>query len=301
MKRKKIILLNPPAKRLTFRDYYCSFTSKGNYYWPPLDLLVLSGILFEYYEVKVIDAVVEKLSSEDCFKKIIQENADTIIFLAGTASWKADLSLISQIKRNREITAVASGGLLLHKGYEFMKRFEFLDAIILDFTTNDILKFLENKSDKIDNMIYRRDGDIIVGVKTSPRKDFRFPIPRHELFPITKYRMPTAKRKPFSVVITTFGCPFKCRFCIGSTIGYKSRSIENIIEELEYISSLGIREIFFLDYTFTVGKKRVIEICKSMIQKQIDFTWSCQAHSATLDEEMLMIMMHLFSGLIGVL
>ncbi len=290
MSKRRILLLNPPAKRLTIRDYYCSFTSKANYYWPPVDLLVLSGILSEHYEIKVIDAVVDKIATEECLERIIEWKPDSIIFLTGTASWKDDFDFISNIKKRQMITSIASGGFLLHRGHEFMTRFEFLDAVLLDFTTEDILKFLENQANRVDNLIYRKDGNIISGERTISRKDFQIPIPRHELFPISKYRLPTAQRKPISTVLTTFGCPFKCRFCIGSTVGYKRRATENVIEELEHISSLGIKEVLFADFTFTADKKHVMEICNQMVGKQIDITWSCNAHSRNLDEEMLLMM-----------
>jgi len=62
--KTKVLLLNPPGDKLYLRDEYCSAVSKADYYWPPIDLLVLSGILSDKYEVEVIDAIVEKLSPE---------------------------------------------------------------------------------------------------------------------------------------------------------------------------------------------------------------------------------------------
>lgn len=41
----RVILLNPPAEKLYQRDNYNVSISKGDYYWPPIDLIFLSGIL----------------------------------------------------------------------------------------------------------------------------------------------------------------------------------------------------------------------------------------------------------------
>ena len=53
----RVLLLNPPGEKLYQRDMYCSNISKGKYYWPAIDLLILSGILGQSYEVDVLDAV----------------------------------------------------------------------------------------------------------------------------------------------------------------------------------------------------------------------------------------------------
>jgi anaerobic magnesium-protoporphyrin IX monomethyl ester cyclase len=287
MDKKKILLLNPPAKRITFRDYYCSFTSKADYYWPPIDLLVLSGILKNNYQVVVIDAIIEKISNKDCLERVIGEKPDVIIFLTGTASWQADFEFIASVKKALTVLVIASGGFLLNKGSEFMRRFDFLDAVLLDFTSQDILKFVENQVCQTGDLICRRDGNIISGERDFSQKYFEIPIPQHELFRLDKYRLPTARRKPFTCVLTSYGCPFKCRFCIGGTVNYKKRTMANIIDELEYITSLGIKEIYFADFTFTAEKRHVMELCQQMIDRKMHLSWSCNVHSRTLDNEIL--------------
>jgi anaerobic magnesium-protoporphyrin IX monomethyl ester cyclase len=290
MRERKVLLLNPPAKSLTFRDYYCSFTSKANYYWPPIDLLVLSGILSSHYQVEVIDAIAEGITAHECFDRIIAKKPDVTVFLTGTASWKGDFDFMARIRNTWPMTTIASGGLLLRKGLEFMSRFEFLDSILLDFTTDDIVDYLEGQDKPFGNLIFRKNGNIITGERMITREQFQIPLPRHELFPLNKYRLPTAQRRPVSSILASFGCPYRCRFCIGGTVSYKLRATENVIEELEYISVLGIKEAYFADFTFTADKKHVMEICQQMIDRQLDLTWLCNVHSRTLDEEVLRVM-----------
>lgn len=66
--RPRVLLLNPPGGKLYIRDYYCSFSSKASYYWPPQDLICLSGVLDERFEVGVVDAIVGRLSPEACLE-----------------------------------------------------------------------------------------------------------------------------------------------------------------------------------------------------------------------------------------
>ena len=48
------------------RTYFCSQTSKASYIYPPVELLVLSGIIAEEYDVELVDAIADRLDSEVC-------------------------------------------------------------------------------------------------------------------------------------------------------------------------------------------------------------------------------------------
>jgi len=284
---KNILLLNPPGDKLYARDKYCTSISKGNYYWPQIDLLCLSGILDGKYNITVIDAIVQNIGFEKCHRQIIEGNFDSIIFLTSSASWDKDFEFIEKLKKEKRMTILANGGFLLYKGVAVMERFTFLDAIILDFTTVDILDYLEQKKAK--NMIYRDNGRIIVGERTS-QKQFSYPIPRHDLFPLKKYSFPWGKEKIYTCIITSLGCPFRCSFCIPGTINFKLRNINNSIDELKYIYSLGIKKVIFMDSTFTANRKHVMTLCQRIIEEGLKFEWLCLSRVDTIDKELLGIM-----------
>ena len=99
---KSVLLLNPPGDKLYIRDYYCSFSSKADYYWPPQDLIVLSGILSEKYKVEVIDAIINKISKEKCLDKILNSDYKAIIFTTGTATMTSDMELMEKVKKGKK-------------------------------------------------------------------------------------------------------------------------------------------------------------------------------------------------------
>jgi 3',5'-cyclic AMP phosphodiesterase CpdA len=133
---EKVLLLNPPGDKLYQRDMYCSAVSKANYYWPAIDLLVLSGILKAYYEVDVIDAIAERLKPRNCMEKIVGREYKAIVFLTGTASWKNDFEFLSEVKSKSPASLlIGNGDILLYKGEEFLKRYNFLDAVLFDYTS----------------------------------------------------------------------------------------------------------------------------------------------------------------------
>jgi len=85
--REKVLLLNPPGKLPYIRDYYCSKVSKGSYIYPPTDLVVLSGIIAEKYDVAVLDAMVRGMDAGLCMTEIGNISPKAIVALAGAVSY----------------------------------------------------------------------------------------------------------------------------------------------------------------------------------------------------------------------
>jgi radical SAM superfamily enzyme YgiQ (UPF0313 family) len=284
---KEIILLNPPGDKLYIRDYYCSFSSKADYYWPPQDLIYLSGILDGEYPVRVIDAIINKRSAEDVLKEIVESGARALVFTTGTATMKSDLRLMERIRAKSDIKIVASAGILPFIAEEFLRRHECVDALLLDFTSRDILDFI-NEREKADaplqGLVIRKNGQFLKSAEKPPRT-YSVPVPRHDLFDFKKYRIPIARRFPFTVVVTSVGCPHSCGFCTAGAYGYRTRDVDGVIEELRLLSRLGVKEILFQDPTFTINTARVVEICSKMVQNKFDFTWSCNAHIKSFNED----------------
>ncbi|MCP2520252.1 B12-binding domain-containing radical SAM protein [Candidatus Aminicenantes bacterium AC-708-M15] len=281
-----VLLLNPPGDRLYIRDYYCSFSSKADYYWPPQDLIVLSGILSDKYRVNVIDAIINKINSDECLKRVLDSDYKAIIFTTGTATLISDLELMKKIKdEKKHIKIIVSAGIMKFIYKEFMDTYDFIDGVLIDFTEKDFIHFIEDScSSPLKGFVYRKDGKLIEHKERLPMK-FSVPIPRHELFDFKKYKIPIAKKFPFTVVITSLGCPYNCAFCTAGAYGYRVREVDNVIKELIYLKKLGVKEILFQDPTFTINKKRVIELCRKMLDNGLEFTWSCNADIKSMDEE----------------
>lgn len=285
MKREKVLLLNPPGDKLYIRDYYCSFSSKADYYWPPQDLIVFSGILGKEFDVQVVDAIINRIKEEECLRKILNSDFKAVIFTTGTSTLSSDLALMEKVKRKGGTKIIASAGIMKFIGLELLSKYDFMDAVSLDFTEQDIIPFIKGEDNlPLKGLIYRKNSQYIESQdKLSNR--FKVPVPRHELFDFPKYRIPIARRFPFTVVVTSLGCPYHCGFCTAGAYGYRVRDVDNVIEELKYLSELGVKEILFQDPTFTISTKRVTEICRKIIENNLEFTWSCNADIKSLNEE----------------
>ncbi len=286
MTKPRVLLLNPPGDKLYIRDYYCSFSSKASYYWPPQDLLALSGILSRDFDVRVLDAIIPKGTPEDVLSAIISLDPVAVVFTTGTATLKGDLELMDRIRAVQPgIKIVASAGIMKFIGRELLERNPVLDAVLLDFSDSGLVPYLTGTGQAPYTSLLVHAPEGILDAPPSAARTFSYPVPRHELFDFRKYRLPIARRFPFTVVVTSLGCPYHCGFCTAGAYGYKVRDVDNVLEELKALARLGVREILFQDPTFTIATKRVVAICRGMIEAGLDLTWSCNADLHALDED----------------
>jgi radical SAM superfamily enzyme YgiQ (UPF0313 family) len=105
-----------------------------------------------------------------------------------------------------------------------------------------------------------------------------------------KYRLdlPDAEDQMVASVITSRSCPYPCTFCSSKKIlgnKLRMRSVDNIIEELIQLVSLGYNTLIFLDDAFTFDRDRTIELCKKM--KCFRFKWWIDTRVDKVDEELL--------------
>jgi radical SAM superfamily enzyme YgiQ (UPF0313 family) len=209
---------------------------------------------------------------------------------------------------------------------ETMRAYPALDFVFVgepDLTLRDLLDHMEKKLDQrspeikelfarhdptykpaineegcidiggIKGLVWRKDGEIRMNFPRPFIADLDdMPIPMHELLPLQKYRMPLIKG-PFTFIVTSRGCPAGCTYCI-KHVSYqysaRLRSPELLIEEMWQLKRLGIHNIHMYADLFTVNREQVIELCKLMIQEEINIKWTCNSRVDYVDEEMLKLM-----------
>jgi anaerobic magnesium-protoporphyrin IX monomethyl ester cyclase len=72
---------------------------------------------------------------------------------------------------------------------------------------------------------------------------------------------------------------------------FRARSAQNVVAEMEQaVKQYGIDEIYFDDDTFTIGRQRVLDICRLIKERNLEVSWIVQARVDTVDREMLQAM-----------
>lgn len=279
----KVLLLNPPGAQPFIRDYYCSKVSKSNYLFQPIDLVMQSGILAGRHQITVCDAIADKLTAEETLEQVRCCAPDAIVSLAGSVCLYDDLDFLERAARHGG-TLLVSGDAFLEEPSCWLENYPFLDGILLDFTSDDILSFLDGNRRGAASIV-SRDSDTAY---QRPRgQEFSIPVPRHELFTSPNYRFPFVRQREFATVLSDFGCPYRCSFCIMASLGYRYRPAANMLEELRYLKELGIRELFFIDQSYGVRRDKALELCEAMAREQLGFGWVCYSRVDLIDRELL--------------
>ncbi len=112
------------------------------------------------------------------------------------------------------------------------------------------------------------------------------------MLPLKHYRAPLVKGS-YAFVVTSRGCPGGCRFCIkhvsyGQSVRF--RSPENVLEELEYLVSLGVHSVHMYADLFTVSREQVVGICEGILERNLKLRWTCNSRVDFVDPEMLHLM-----------
>ncbi|HWA73690.1 MAG TPA: radical SAM protein [Polyangiaceae bacterium] len=93
------------------------------------------------------------------------------------------------------------------------------------------------------------------------------------------------------IVMTSRGCPWACTFCGAETSwgrGFRGHSVPYVLDALErLIPRLRVKMVQVKDDTFTTNKKRVIELCRGIRERKLNFLWSCDTRVDVLSEELL--------------
>jgi len=144
---------------------------------------------------------------------------------------------------------------------------------------------------QVPGLCYRSDGQNVVTPPGPPPPNLdSIPIPDRKLLWYgyeKKVYWRIGRRGIADIVITSRGCPFNCRFCFKVEKRFRYRSPDNVVNELLYLNSLGIRSIDLEDDLWTVPKSRCLEICRLIRDAGLRLDLKVRSRVDTIDEEML--------------
>jgi len=264
---------------------------------PPLSLAYVAAVLEEYgCKVKIIDASALNLDVSKTSSMVSAFKPDFLGYTLSTFQFQHTLGWIKVIKENYPSPVIVGGihmnvfpqETLTHKEIDFGVIGE------AEYTLPDLLySFKKNRPlEEVNGICFRRKEKIVFTPKREPIKDLdRVPFPSRHLLPNDKYYSLISRKKNFTAMITSIGCPFSCIFCDNHTISYRARSAENVVNEIqECKEKYDINEIDIFDGTFTVNRGRVLEICKDIIDRDLKIDWSFRTRADLVDKEMLKLL-----------
>lgn len=293
----RILLINPPRHNEIVADNP-SFIDEERGFNPPLGILYLAAYLKQHsnHQVSALDAQAEGLGYTEEFKKRIKEvNPDVVGITAMTFTLIDVVKTVKLIKEINEKIIVVLGGPHAHLYPEETVSLEGVDFVIKgegEIPFHNLLGALEKNEDlsNIAGLAYLKNGEII----NNPAGNFiddldRLPFPDRTILPVEKYNSILGGGHIVTTMFTSRGCPFQCAFCDRPHLGkkFRARSAQNVVDEMEECLRYGIQEILIYDDTFTVDRKRAIDICNEIIERGLKFVWDIRARVDTVDREIL--------------
>lgn len=323
-----IMLVNPPTPdgELWIRTQHrVGRRTRENMVWPQVSLAQMAALLHPVYKVKVVDCNAERIGWPE-FTKMLDKHQPKYYLTQVTAPTLENDMYGCFLAHARGATTIAFGTHVTPIPVETMRPYPNLDIVLVgepDLTIRDLLDHLESrfeertpeikamleKQDPAYALSLNEDGSVnmrgIKGIAWRNKDEIMLnfprpfvadlddmPIPMHDLLPLQSYRMPYIKG-PFTFIVTSRGCPAGCTYCI-KHVSYqystRIRSPKLIMEELWVLKKLGLDNIHMYADLFTVNRDQVIELCKLMIDENIQIKWTCNSRVDFVDEEMLTLM-----------
>lgn len=261
---------------------------------PPLSLCYVAAIAEKAgHKVIIIDAIAERLAFEEVVERIKDFSPDLLGFTITTYGFRESLNWIQEIKSRTRLPVVVGGWHVSLYPYETLNH-KFIDYAVTgegDVTIPEFLAALENGKGlkDIEGIAFRDNGNIFVTPFRKPIDDIdTTPFPSRHLLKKEKYYNILTRRKNFTAMLSGRGCPFKCVFCDLNTKKFRLRSAKNFVDEMEQCyGDFGIKEFDIYDSSFTVDKKRVIEICNEMKNRNLKMRWTVRTRVDCVDKPLL--------------
>jgi len=293
----KLLLINPPETKMIRADNP-EFMDERRGANPNLGILYVAAVAREQdgWEAEVVDCVAEGLSYEALKLRIKAAHADLIGITVLTFTVYDVIDTLGICRKASPDTPVIVGGPHAHIYPEETLGWEGVDMVATGEGEAVIPGLLSAFPDlealkSVKGVVFQNaDGDAVHTGYPDLISDLdHLPFPARDLTDIGLYSSVVSKHNPISTMITSRGCPYRCRYCDRPHLGkrFRAHSADYVVREMQECVALGIGEIFIYDDTFTVNRERVLEICRLKTEKDIPLAFDIRARVDSVDMEML--------------
>ncbi|MFH1840206.1 MAG: radical SAM protein [Nanoarchaeota archaeon] len=231
------------------------------------------------------------------FKKLPKEinsfNPDVIGINVLTMSRVSTFKTINLVQEYWSNIKIVLGGVHASIAYEqILNKYPKLFVVIGEGekTFPELLKNINDKNNlkKVNGLAFVYNNQLIFTQRRELIRDLEsLPFPKHELF--------FKGNRDHAFLISSRGCPFKCSFCCLHTISrriYRTRSIEGVIKEIDYLINKfpNLKTIEFTDDTLLLNIERAKNLMKELIKKNYGVKFRCSARFKPFDLELAKLM-----------
>jgi len=284
----KVVLINPRA------TYY---NEVGQKCYPPMQLLYLAAALRQAgFEPIVLDANAFRMTDD----QIADEVRSAKPLLVGLSLYSDILRQVRDMTRlvrraSPESRIVLGGAHASAIPVRTMEQFTDVDYVLVGEAERSLAMLCEKLAsggpvDEIPGIVYRQDGQVIVGPEpVFPDLD-EVPLPARDLveraYQEKRYYSIMVRRKPVDTLFSSRGCPFRCGFCYNFRQKYRYRTPDDVVDELTRIRQRGIRDVEIADDTFTGRRGRAMEVFDLIIAEKLDVSFRIKSRVDVFTEQL---------------
>ena len=267
----------------------------------PLGLCYLSAYMKRAgHETRIFQHTEESLSYiEDLFDRF---DPDVVGFSCLDVNFKEGLKIARSLKRKKEILTVFGGE---HPtAHPEIVADPSIDYAVIgegEKTFEEILDLVKAGYSDMAGVLgcsYFDGKQVVVNERRERLDDLdSLPFPDREVIKNYRYVFPglaslavPPQKQKIACATMSRGCLFNCTFCTTPFVWMRkfyTRSPQNMADELEQLVDKGYNLIYFQDETFTTRPKVILELCKTIIERDIKISWTCLTRLSTLNDELL--------------
>lgn len=293
----KILLINPIIREDALPKNF------------PIGIGIIASIMLQNgFEVAVLDHNARRYDESTVVSELKKIKDVDVVGIGGLITVYGYLKRIVPIVRDvfPQAKIVIGGGVTIEPDivFENIHGVDFCVHGEAEHTFLELCSYLREKKDdfkNINGISFIEEQKIYLTPHRSLELNLDvFPMPAYHIFPTEVYlrnpdypdtRHPDAFKRQ-ATLITSRGCPNKCTFCWRMTgRNIRFRSVEKVIEEIEYLkSNYDIDSMFLLDETINSSGKRLNDLCNGFLENKIDLPWISHARTDRISPEGLALM-----------
>jgi radical SAM superfamily enzyme YgiQ (UPF0313 family) len=301
MSKDKVLILNPPRDVSQEVKYDPKQRLR-----PPLDLAYLQAIIKKMTPSVFVDAAAQNFTVAQTLDLICNLNPKVIVLTSTPLDrWECPYlsidSVFEIINKTLEKTRILCGAhgtitpewVFKHCKPDYVVRGEpemivkkLVQAILSGRSVRDIngISYMDPQTKRV---THHSDALPLANLDD-------LPFPAYEDLDLKFYHYTSSDiPTPFTTVLASRGCPFRCTYCFKKMmpLPYRVRKPEKIVEELKILEKkFGVKGVFFQDLEFTISKIMVEETCRLISKNKLKIRWGCNARATDFSEKLMVLM-----------
>ena len=318
MKKNEIVLINHQGLKLVAGIQVQTPT-------PPIGLAYIGSYIKKYgFDYTAIDAcgeslskvrklepnsdlIVQGLSMEEVINKVPKDVKIVGLTSLFSHAWFLARTIAEKIKKIYPNCIIVVGGEHPTATIKNTLENDFIDIVVYGEGEETFLELIQHLDQKknfkyIKGIAYKDDQNKII-INERRERVFKIddiPYPDWDNWSIRNYiehqQISGVNLGRGIPILGTRGCPYECTFCSNDKMWTKRfimRSAKSIVDEMQYMKQkYNVSSFSFMDSTFIVNNKKVIDYCNELIKRKLNVSYQLPAGTRceAIDEKLVEVL-----------